>query len=49
MPPTKEEHDAIVAARGRNLTDRPIQPRKVDLPQPTGFSVIDAYLPPPQD
>ena len=46
MPPTKEEHDLAVAARGRNYTDRPIHRHKTDIPAPEGFSVIDAYLPP---
>jgi len=43
--PTKAEHDAIVAARGRNLTDDPMrEARPVDTDTTSSPSLIDQYI-----
>ena len=45
--PTKEEHDAWVAAHGRSYTQRPVKRRRpkeiTDMPA-TGFSIVDEYV-----
>ena len=45
--PTKEEHDAWVAAHGRSYTQRPVKRRKpkeiTDMPA-TAFSIVDPYV-----
>jgi len=46
--PTKEEHDAWVAAHGRSYTQRPLKRRRpkeiTDMPA-TGFSIVDGAQP----
>jgi len=45
--PTKQEHDAWVAAHGRPYTQRPLKRRRpkeiTDMPT-TGFSIVDEYV-----
>ena len=41
---TKDDHDIIVAARGRNLTDDSMREAKPDEDQTATTSLIDTYL-----
>ena len=42
---TKAEHAALVAARGRNVTDGPVRPRHIDdSADAADDSLVDRYL-----
>ena len=41
---TKEEHDAIVAMRGRPYTDDGMRCKNVDAPDTSPVSLIDTYI-----
>ena len=50
MAPTKEQHDALVAARGRNYTDRPMRRARIaDNDETSSPSLIDQYIRPKGD
>jgi hypothetical protein len=40
----KEDHDAIVAARGRNVTDETMRDARPDEDQTATTSLIDTYI-----
>ena len=47
MTPTKEQHDAVVAAKGRPYTDKGMRSRRTadDIaPDLAGLTVVDEYI-----
>ena len=46
MAPTKEQHDAIVAAKGRPYTDRGMRSARSadDISDTAGLTIIDEYV-----